>query len=296
MILEVYGLSCAHFLSESKAFFFAVNRNDVFDTHGSENGDTDQTDRTAALNDNSAVKAENTRCLRSFNSVNQNRAGFDEDSGIEVEVAYVEDCGTASDEDVIRKPTVEMYVVIGKKAVNVSAAYVLLVEVVHGDIGVILEDHAGNNLIADREGLARAVLGYVFTHFNDLTCAFVTESNGDKTEGIALVFVRVGTANAAAFHFNENVIVADFGHGVLFDFNFFESCEHCNLRCLRNGRGSGSCGSIGSYIRSSLHACKDLLNDQLEIDIIHIHGSFTLSQKFPYRMRQGRYLRFRFRR
>ena len=77
------------------------------------------------------------------------------------------------------------------------------------------------------------------------------------------------------------------------DFNFFESCQHSNLCSLRNRRRSGSgCG----YVRSALHACKDLLNDQLEIGRIHIHGSFTLSQKFPYRKRQGRYPRFRFRR
>ena len=269
MILEVDGLGRAHFLRECKAFFFAVDRNDIFDTHRSENGDTDKTDRTATLNNDAGVEAENACCFCSFHSVDQNCARLDEDSGIEIEVAYVEYGGAASYEDIIGEPAVEVNVIVGKKTVYVCAADVLFVKVIHGDVGIVLEDHTSNNLITDGKGLACAVLLYVLTHLDDLACAFMTEGNGDKTKGVTLKFMRVSTANAAAFDLDENVIVADFGNGVFLDFKFFELCEHCNLSGL--GEFARSRRSSGNGCR--LHVRKNLLHNFLDIGSIHIHNT-----------------------
>ena len=49
MILEVYRIGRTHFLSEFQTFFFSVYSYDMIDSHRTENGDTNQADRTAAL-------------------------------------------------------------------------------------------------------------------------------------------------------------------------------------------------------------------------------------------------------
>ena len=51
---------------------------------------------------------------------------FDQDPGIQIQVAYIKYGGAAADHDIICKPSVQMYIIIRKKAIYVCAAYVLL--------------------------------------------------------------------------------------------------------------------------------------------------------------------------
>src|SRR5699024_8407756 len=133
-------------------------------------------------------------CFRSLNCVYKNRAGLDEDSGIQIQIAYIEECGTefaASDEDVVSEPAVELHIVIRKKSVNVSAAHVLLVQVKHCDLRIILEDHTGNNLVADLHRFAGCVDLDVLTHCNDLAGSFMSQNYRNQAEGIVFVFVSI---------------------------------------------------------------------------------------------------------
>ena len=82
-----------------------------------ENSDADQTDRSAALNNNSAVEFQDSCCFCSLYCMYKYCTWLDEDTGIKIQVAYIEECGTefsASDEDVISEPSVEFYIVIWK--------------------------------------------------------------------------------------------------------------------------------------------------------------------------------------
>ena len=278
-ILEVDGIVSAHFLGECQSLCVAVDSNDIFNTHRAENSDTDQTDRTAALNDNAGVEAENTGGLCAFDSVDQNGCRFDQNTGFEIELGNVEDRGAAADENVVRKPAVEVNVVIGKQTVNICAADILLVEVEHRDVGVVLEDHTGDNLIADAEGLASGVELDILTDLDDFTGAFVTECNGNQTEGVALEFVCVGTADTAAFNFDEDVIVADFGHRVFLDNELFRFNQHGNVRLCGNRTACGlacgdlRCGDILCLCGSGVtdHVSENLLDNFFNILRFVIH-------------------------
>ena len=149
VVSEVYGFFRAHSLGERKTIFVTVNRYYVLYTHGTKNGYADKTDRSAALHYHSRVKTKNARSLGALYRVYQNRARLYQNSRIEVEVAYVEYRRTLFDKDIIGKPACEIIVPdVLDKSVNVGFTYVLFVKVVHGDFGVVRENHAGNNLIA----------------------------------------------------------------------------------------------------------------------------------------------------
>ena len=64
-------------------------------------------------------------------------------------IAHVEDRAAAADQNVIGKPAVEMNIVVGEQSVHVRAAHVLLIQIEHGNIGIVFEDHAGHDFVAD---------------------------------------------------------------------------------------------------------------------------------------------------
>lgn len=66
-----------------------------------------------------------------------------------------------------------MNVVIRKQAVYIRPADVLFVEVVHRDIRIVFEDHAGDDFISDMEIFPRAVLLDVFPHLHDFARSLV---------------------------------------------------------------------------------------------------------------------------
>ena len=210
--------------------------------------------------------------------MHQNRAGLDEDSGIQIQITYIEECGTefaASDEDVVSEPAVELHIVIRKKSVNVSAAHVLLVQVKHCDLRIILEDHTGNNLVADLHRLAGCVDLNVLTHCNDLAGSFMSQNYRNQAEGIVFVFVSIGSADAAAFNLNQDIVVSNFRKGILLQFEVLLLCHHRNSCGLRDH--TGSCRRSGSSCRSgrrcagSCHSGENLFHDFFDINVVHIH-------------------------
>ena len=124
-----------------------------------------------------------------------------------------------------------MDIIVRKKTVYICSSYILLVKVKHGDIGIVLEYHTCNNLVANLKVLTGAVFLNIFTHLYNLTCTLMSECNRDKTEWISLKFVCVCTANSAAFNLNENIVIADYRHRIFLEFKLAELCKHSNTCC-----------------------------------------------------------------
>ena len=201
-IHKVYSCVCAHSLGKLKTFLISVYCTDIVNAHCMENSDADQTDRSAALNNNSAVEFQDSCCFCSLYCMYKYCTWLDEDTGIKIQVAYIEECGTefsASDEDVISEPSVEFYIVIWKKSVYISAAYVLLVKVEHCDFRIIFEDHTCNDLVADFNRFTSCINFNVFTHLNNLTCSLMSEYYRNKAEWVSLEFVSVCSTNTTSF-------------------------------------------------------------------------------------------------
>ena len=81
VVHEVDGIVCSHPLREIQPLLIAVYCHNIFNPHGTEDRDTDQSDRSAALNHNPAVEPQDAGCLRPLNRVDQYGAGFDQDHG-----------------------------------------------------------------------------------------------------------------------------------------------------------------------------------------------------------------------
>ena len=149
---EVYTHGSAHSLSEIKTLLISIYSTDVLDTHGTKNCNTDQTDWSASLYNNSAVETKDSGCFCSLNCMYKYCTWLDEDTGIQVKIAYVEECASklsTSDKDVIREPSVKMNVIIWKKSVYVSATYVNVTI----EIGPVLKSKSFTNLPIQIEGL-----------------------------------------------------------------------------------------------------------------------------------------------
>ena len=87
-------------------------------------------------------------------------------------------------------------------------------------------DDAGHDLVADSKRFAGEVSLDVFAHLDDGAASFVTEDGRAETEGVAFVFVTVGTADAAAFDFDQHFVVTDGGNGVFLQLHFAGSNKH----------------------------------------------------------------------
>ena len=283
VLCEVYSCVCAHFLSEFKTLCVSVYCTDVLNTHGVENCDTDQTDRSASLNNNSAVEFEDACCFCSFYCMYKYCAWLDQDTGIQIQITYVEECrseGSASDQDVIREPSVKMYIIIWKKSVYISSTNVFLVEVEHCDFRIIFEDHTCNNFIADFNWFSSCINFNVFTHFYDFTSSLMSKSNRDQAKWISFEFVCVSTADTASFYFNKDIVIANFRHWEFFDFIMFQCCKHCNMCCFWDYRvscrsyWSCCCRSCCSRCISG-HSGKNLFYNFFDIYIVHIHFNIS---------------------
>ena len=210
-VSEVNRIVSTHSLSECQSLLITIDSNDILDTHSTKNSDTDQTDRSASLYSYTAVEFKDACSFSSLHSVDQNCAGLDQDTGIQIQITYVEESGSeaaASYEDVISEPAVQMDIIIRKQTVYISAANVFLVQVEHGDLRIILEDHTGNDLVTNFNRLAGCICLNVLTHGNDLTGTFMSQSNRDQSERINLELMSVCTADTAAFNFNKDIIIA----------------------------------------------------------------------------------------
>ena len=277
MLHEVYTHGSAHSLSEIKTLLISIYSTDVLDTHGTKNCNTDETDWSASLYNNSAVETKDSCCFCSLYCMYKYCTWLDEDTGIKIQVAYIEECGTefsASDEDVISEPSVEFYIVIWKKSIYISTANVFLIQVEHCDLRIILEDHAGNDFVAYPNRFTSGINVYVFTHFYDLTGSLMSENYRDKTERVIFVLMSICSTDTASLNFNKDVVVANFRKIILLKLKMFLLCHHCYSCFFRN---CVSCRSSRSAWRSSCcrsvscHAGENLFNDFFDIYIVHIH-------------------------
>ncbi len=88
--MKFYSHLCAHLLSEVKTFLLSVVYcTDVLNTHGFQDSDADQTDRSAALYNNTAVEAKDTGGFCSLNGMYQYSTRLDEDTGIQIQITYI---------------------------------------------------------------------------------------------------------------------------------------------------------------------------------------------------------------
>ena len=209
---------------------------------------------------------------------------LDQDTGIQIQITYVEECrseGSASDQDVIREPSVKMYIIIWKKSVYISSTNVFLVEVEHCDFRIIFEDHTCNNFITDLNRFSSCINFNVFTHFYDFTSSLMSKSNRDQAKWISFEFVCVSTADTASFYFNKDIVIANFRHWEFFDFIMFQCCKHCNMCCFWDYRVS--CRSYWSCCCRSCccsrcisgHSGKNLFYNFFDIYIVHIHFNIS---------------------
>ena len=89
---------------------------------------------------------------------------------------------------------------------------------------------AGDDFIAHFERFAGIVGFDVFAEFYDDTRALVTQLDGNIAERIALVFVHVGAADAAALDFDENFVVIDLGDLLFDDLDLLRARKDGNFR------------------------------------------------------------------
>ena len=148
MFLKVHGIGSSQFLCEIQTLLFSVHSHNPVDAHGAQDGNADQPDGSAALYHHSAVEPQYSRTLGPLHSMDQHCAGFNEHSGIQVQIAYVKHGGAFPYQNIVGKPSVQVNIVVRKQAVHIGAAHILLIQVKHGDIRVILENHAGNHFVA----------------------------------------------------------------------------------------------------------------------------------------------------
>ena len=248
---KVYSCSCAHSLGEFKTLLVSVYCTDVVNTHCMKNSDTDQTDRSAALNNNSAVEFQDSCCFCSLYCMYKYCTWLDEDTGIKIQITYIEECGTeasASDEDVISEPSE------------------------HCDFRIIFEDHTCNDLISDFNRFTCCINLNVFTHFYDLAGSLMSENYRNKTKRVIFVLMSICSADTASLNLNKDVVVTDFRKIILLKLKMF-LCHHCHSCFFRNCISCRSSRSAcSSCCRSvSCHAGENLFNDFFNIYIVHIH-------------------------
>ena len=79
----------------------------------------------------------------------------------------------------------------------------------------------------------------------------MTENGGAETEGVALVFMSVRTADAAAFHLHQHFVVADFGDRVFAQFKLARFHQNGGL-CFFRDRELFGCGFRGTLLAGCL--------------------------------------------
>ena len=265
-----------------KTFLLSVYCTDVLNTHGFQDSDADQTDRSAALYNNTTVEAKDTGGFCSLNGMYQYGTRLDQDTGIQIQITYIKEGGTkaaASDQDIISEPAVQMNIVIWKKTVYISSAYIFLVQVEHGDLRIILEDHAGNDLVTYLNRFSGGINFYVLPIFTISPVPSCPQSYRDQTERISLKLMSIGTTNAASFYLYKDIIVANFRHWEFFDIKMLQGCEDCYMSSLRN-IACCCCRRICFYSRCNVcgsgtfHLSQNLFYDFFNI---HFHVYHSLS-------------------
>ena len=167
--------------------------------------------------------------------MDDHRRRLDEDAQVAVHVAHVEDDAALVHLHVLAEPAVQVVLRAGQQTEDLAA-----VAQFH-DLGVELARVAraarletGHDLVADLERLAREVRLHVLAEGDDLAGALMAELHGAEPKGIALVLVDVRAADAAPFHLDENLVVADRGDCDLHDLHLLRLLKNRDLALFRD--------------------------------------------------------------
>ena len=165
-------------------------------------------------------------------------------------------------------------VVVGNESENaLFVAEVGVCGMIAADVAFAAADDAGDELVAHFDGIARRVRLDVFAERDDLARALVSERYGNNPERIALPLVHVRTADAAALHLYENIVVPKGGNLKFLYLDVFRGGEHSHLRRLGE-----PCGRRALYGRAAVHFPENFPNDVLHLgrSNVHIVLLFTL--------------------
>ena len=91
---EVNACVCTHSLGKFKTFLISVYCADMFNTHSTEYCDTDQANRSASLNNYSAVETKDSCCFCSLYCMYKYCTWLNEDSGIQIQITYIKECSS----------------------------------------------------------------------------------------------------------------------------------------------------------------------------------------------------------
>ena len=219
---EVVRVARAEGLGDFEARVVAVDGEYVFDAERAQHGNDEESDGAGALNENLCAELELARLLGAFYRVHRDSGGFDKYAHVQRHSRNVEESGVGPDNEVLAEIAVEVYVVVREEPVD-AAVFAEVRALGHrlADAALAAGDYAGDNSVAKPDGQAGGVGLDVFAYGHDFAGAFVPENHGAKAEGVAQVFVRVGAAHAAGFHFDEHFVVADFRDVKFSDFERF---------------------------------------------------------------------------
>ena len=271
------GLS-THLLRYLKSVLVTVNRDNVVDTCGAENGDHYETNGTAALHENLGAEVKKTGLLASLKCVYANTRKLEDHSLLKVKLVNLEIGYTvaALDYHIVCEPTVNSVTFSCTSLVTDQTENALIVTKIGSagnhtaSVAIAAADYGGNDLVANLQGLACGVAIYVFTDRNDLARALVTENYGNETEGVHFPLVYVGSADACALNSYENIVVAKRGDRDLLYFDFLRTGKHCNVSCC----GDGTCSLCGSALT---HGAYHGANDAFDLRSCDIHVMYILS-------------------
>jgi hypothetical protein len=208
-------------------------------TCGSENRDHNETYGAKSLNENLRVKVDKTRGVSSLESVYANACKLEKHSLLKIKIVYYKiGRSLTSDKKMSSEPA-------GKRlsiAVRDETKHALLVAKV-GVCGLVTAhealaaaDNRGNDLVANLDGFACGVGLHVLTESDDFAGTLVTESYGNKSEGVALPLVYVSTAHATSLYSYKDIVILKGGNGEFLNLDLLLSSKHSYLSSLGNTR------------------------------------------------------------
>ena len=165
--------------------------------------------------------------------MDRNRRRFDQHALVEGKTVHHEESRIRTDFQILGIVAVQVGIVVREQAVHAA----MLAEVgarrsILAGAALAARDHAGHDPVADLDRKTGGVMGDVLAEHFDHARTFMTEHHRAETERIAFIFMAVGAADAAPFHLDQHLIVADRRNREFLDFKFAGSDQHRSFRHL----------------------------------------------------------------
>jgi hypothetical protein len=135
---------------------------------------------------------------------------------------------------IVCEPAVQVGLVVGHQAVDAQ----LVAEVRHlrvdpAGVALAAAEHGADDLVAHLHGQPRRVGDHVLTQGHDLAGALVSQDDRGEPEGIPLVLVHVGPADARALDPDQHLVVRDGADGELHDLDLLRTLQDRRATDLR---------------------------------------------------------------